>query len=514
METKPHLLCVYLFVIVSVLFVCCNGMELELFARSDCVESADIDIDYAGVGVDIGDIIASDISNGECVQLGPFAATLFCGQYTDETYILLHDTGGFCGGAAFDIVRFRTGLECVAYNFTYVTDTQTFSWLYSFKVTGCNASVSCNTNMTQWSSWSTTCGPAFRSRQIISTLSNGSGLCVSNASQSLYNVSHRLNVCDGVTASVVSEVCSIKDQVCYLVPGNDPPFDTFDGFLSNSPIFTDGWTLLVGEFPRNCTVVNNYHCEPTVFIQAVISTSLSNITIKPLSPLGQIRIRVDVAAALDNTIDDPLCGAFVFSGNNITLQNVSIVIDERCYSMISPVNINMLHGAAIRLTGTDASISGISISNAIVGIAVTPVPAVKSEIGDVGRLAIADLTISNSRAINQFGGLMASCWAINLVADSGIVFLLNISTSCVCSYVPSEKLSIIHVGVLLLDSSVHFVPVLYSDPIAQLGHAPIKPNTLLRFIIYIMSAVVVLMSIVYMYRRLYVSGSEELKKQN
>jgi len=183
-----------------------------------------------------------------------------------------------------------------------------------------------------------------------------------------------------------------------------------------------------------------------VYAQPPLVVSLSNISIIGVGGDPYVTVRViaagsDVAGA--TTDGTPVCGAFVFTGNNIAVSGFSFNIDAACYTHTLPVGQIIEDGAAISFSGANATFLSLRFIRAVTGVLVTSSNSASTR-NSVGNILMSSIEVVDSWPFNSVGGRLASCLGCTVVASIGNVSVNFKSTNMSCSmaYIPTNSLSI------------------------------------------------------------------------
>lgn len=396
-------------------------------------------------GIDCSGSIVQSVSgtNGTCVSIGSNRSMIVqCDLYYETNSTARLYSGTSCGGSAT--------------NLTLGADRCTDGGATIFSVTGCTPMYSCITTG-DWTVWNTACGRQTRTRTLVSAFNDtaetactpdgGSSSCL--PSDYLTSSQTRTTTCVGLSSVGWSHVCDIPRKTCYIYPDSPPEFLSWSTFLVDSPVFTSGWTLKISGFASNCTSADP-GCASGWYAQPPIVTSLSNITIVSGDHCSKVKIRILGEAATNKTALAPTCGAFVFYGNGVTMRGFEFDVDPACYDNVVHSDMPVLHGAAIRFMGQDATLSDLTFNNSVVGILISAPQSMQNR-GDVGTVSITNLQIISTAPPNVHGTQIATCWGVSAYALSGRVSVqfASGSTSCVVSMYPADNFEITTNGVLL-----------------------------------------------------------------
>lgn len=341
-----------------------------------------------------------------------------------------------------------------------------YSGYGSAYVTGCARNYTCTTFYSSWGMWSSTCGPATRMRSYISVYNDDAETPCNDPNA--IDIESRAEICVTPEQTSHVDVCDIDAKTCWLYPDNPSPFNTIAYFLLNSAIFDSGWTLRIDSHRRDCPF-NQSGCNPVEYAQLPIQCGLSNISVVSNNELSFPIIRIfGENDNINNLNSHPLCTAFSLHGNDIVMRGLIIIIDESCYSHMFPSYSLIRHAAGVRILGKNINITNMTLENTVSGILITSNMDNTLTLTTNGLIQVTGLVINRTHAVNNQGGVIASCVGAVIVSESSKI-VMNFSTktdqykTCVVAYLPTPIRLQVKTNGVLLDTSMFVVPT-YTEP--------------------------------------------------
>lgn len=349
-----------------------------------------------------------------------------CTEYTDGSLKVRCDPYGLDNRL---LLYLDSACSVLVTNSTTTTD----ACADQFLVQGCVPQWSCTTLYAPWSAWSGTCGTITRTRAVASVFSDGLNTSCVPSTPAQLSAQTTTKTCVGLSELGWGDVCNINLQHCSIYPDYPAPFNSIATFLTNSPVFADGWTLFVYGTRQNCTLSN---CPQVVYSEPPIVSKLNNITVRSAHSCSHVKLRIISQTTAFRDFASPACGAMLFLGNGVRLQQIDFEVDDDCYDQLQESDSQLQHGAPLQFYGQDAVFTRLRFVNAIVGILLHGARLTGTTTGSLGTVVVDQLEIVSTKQISADYQL-AACHGAHVIAFSGNVSVSFASgnTSCVVTVV-------------------------------------------------------------------------------